>query len=77
MSRSYANSRGLILVNPGGRVGPGIDFITRLGKVSHETLGDDYNIIGSGLQGLSLVLVNYPNIDSQQPTQVLDIPLLS
>ena len=58
-------------------VGPGIDFIKRLGKIFHETLGDDYNIIRFGPRGLSLVLVNYPNIDSQQPTQVLDIPPLS
>ena len=54
VSSSHANYRGPILFNPGGPGGSGVEFIKRFGKLLHEALGDDYDIIGFDPRGLSL-----------------------
>ena len=55
VSSSHANYRGPILFNPGGPGGSGVDLIKKYGKLFHEVLGDDYDIIGFDPRGLSLV----------------------
>ena len=57
---------GSILFNPGGPGNSAVDFIKKLGKLFQEVLGSDDDINGLDPCGLSLVLVNYPHIDSNR-----------